>query len=166
MYLPPVVNGDIANAVTIQLLSEALSTQLFAFDETLGLVTLAASVEGDACPDVTEITLKFRLESKTLGQNDESITIPVKKPEPVKKEPEEEVVANTTIVVAEPVLDAWESLVKQKQTLDKWAQRVEKPKPLEVGQIEMSQTGEMKINFSKRILRPPFLVGDSVRRDL
>ena len=84
----------------------------------------------------------------------------------MKKEPEEEVVANTTIVVAEPVLDAWEALVKQKQTLDKWAQRVEKPKPLEVGQIEMSQTGEMKINFSKRILRPPFLVGDSVRRDL
>ena len=100
MYLPPVMNGDIANAVKIQLLSEALSAQLFTFDETLGLVTLATSVEGDACPDVTEITLKFRLESTTLGQNDQSITIPISKPEPVKEEPEEKGVANTTTVVA------------------------------------------------------------------
>ena len=144
--MPPVVNGDIANAVTISLLSEALSAQLFAFDESIGLVTLATPVDGDACPDVTEITLKFRLESSTLGQNEELITISITKPEPVDEEPvdeaEEETVANTTTVVREPVYDAWEALVKHKKTLDNWTQ-VTKPKPLEVGEIEMSQTGEM-----------------------
>ena len=116
--MPPVVNGDIANAVTISLLSEALSSQLFAFDEKISLVTLATAVDGDACPDVTEITLKFRLESSTLGQNEELITIAIKKPELVDEEPEgeveEETATNTTTVVTEPVYDAWEALVKHK----------------------------------------------------
>ena len=74
--LPPLTNTD-AGPVAIEMLQESEHSERFSFSAEEGTISLIPGSTVEQCPNTNEINLEFSLSSDTLGQNKQTIAIPV-----------------------------------------------------------------------------------------